>query len=628
MGKTNTPQYVKSKYVKSSTDQFLENEYGAFYAAVYYSLRKLSASNKNGVTITDVQRNIGRGAKRKDIGCILQTASWSKRVSDYRYVFFDAEEEERKRKKMESAIKEVENDFMAWLPSYCTPGTIKDIKNSYNAINALLLQKKVLPQPLAATNRIGQLEDALRKVEKVFGNKKMRQIAGKTISAYLTYLREKRSKISGKHNSTVPKEWIRFEYTNANEFARTVPAECKLAGVEIREKNWARVLMAIVEHEITKENPALRELYKNDIIKTRNNRPFFLKQDLGFVHCLQLSNGYWINVNHSIPVILERIHLFCLHCGYSKEQIVLFGIPRELRLSVLACESEIPDTAMNHVPTPIIEAIKKYYPNGIRFDGTVIKLLEEHAGVSISNEATETLPKVMFRRNDGLYFFTDMLCTSEQKMLLDKAGIYEALEKHGCIALSVLYEQYTNLSQEEQHGIRDERDFADYLLFLMPNIIRLSTVYKERIIRKATITSADAVEYAAKCVLTEIEKRGCVSQDELLECFPRFSPLLLNGLLEKCSDHIFPAYINDILCFQTAEAMGLDESIQQAITTIFGEIEELGLPANLDVVHALLSHSLGYNFRDSFCVPDDKTFRRIISWCYRGDCLHMWKFGN
>ncbi len=86
--------------------------------------------------------------------------------------------------------------------------------------------------------------------------------------------------------------------------------------------------MALVEHEISIENPALEVLYKKPLYANKANRLFFMKETIEGQNCSKLSNGYWININFNIPRMIEIILAFCLHCGYNKKQIVLYGVPK------------------------------------------------------------------------------------------------------------------------------------------------------------------------------------------------------------------------------------------------------------------------------------------------------------
>lgn len=127
----------------------------------------------------------------------------------------------------------------------------------------------------------------------------------------------------------VQEDWIRFDFTNAQSFERTFPAFCSIDNTEIEGKNWARILVAIVELELSNRNPALEDLYKEPLYANRANRPFFVKEKIEGLHCAELSNGYWININWSIPRLMEIIRAFCLRCGYDKKRVMLYGVPKE-----------------------------------------------------------------------------------------------------------------------------------------------------------------------------------------------------------------------------------------------------------------------------------------------------------
>lgn len=58
----------------------------------------------------------------------------------------------------------------------------------------MLLQKKIISQPLVLTTQIGQFENARKQVKKVFGGKKLRANAITLLNAYIDYLREKKQK--------------------------------------------------------------------------------------------------------------------------------------------------------------------------------------------------------------------------------------------------------------------------------------------------------------------------------------------------------------------------------------------------------------------------------------------------
>lgn len=322
---------VHTKFVRTRKDQQLKDKYPACFNDVYYALKRLCDKNGAGVTSTDVFLELGCRIKRKDILVILNGASWSKALSGARYVFYDKEKEERKKRQMDESLRKAENEFFAWLPSVIPPHALDDVKNSYKIVSSMLVQKKVLAQPLLATTQIGQVEYALKQVKRVFGGKRLRSNATRLLAAYLTYLRENKKTQPAQVESPmvdVQEDWIRFDFTNAESFEGTCPVFCSINGNSIEGKNWVVILTNIVENELKNENTALDVLYKKPLFTNRANRPFFIKERAELHRGAALSNGYWINVNWGIPRLMEIIQAFCLHCGYDKKQVVLYGAPK------------------------------------------------------------------------------------------------------------------------------------------------------------------------------------------------------------------------------------------------------------------------------------------------------------
>ena len=322
--------YKRTKFVKTSSDQRLKEQYTDTFTSVYYALKRLS-DKETTVTATDLFNALEHKIKRKDITTILSGASWAREISNAHFIFFDKEQEERKQKQMEDAIKTAESEFISWLPSAVAPSAVDEITRSYRAINTMLVQKKAITQPLVSITQIGPVENALRLSKKIFGSKKTRATAQKLLTAYLAFLREKKkpeSTLSSTPEIDVQEDWIRFDFTNSDQFERTVPAYCLFKDYQVEGRNWARILVGIVEKELEAKNTALEILYKQSLLANRKDRPFFLKKKIDGLNCSELSNGYWINVNYSIPRLMDLIQAFCLHCGYQKKDVTIFGVPR------------------------------------------------------------------------------------------------------------------------------------------------------------------------------------------------------------------------------------------------------------------------------------------------------------
>ena len=237
--------------------------------------------------------------------------------------------EERWKMNMEEKNNRVEQEFFQWLPNSVTPSVLKDIQKSYAQINALLIKAQALAQTLTSVTSIDEVESALRHTKKTFANKRLRNTAAQLLATYIVYLRERGKtpievEASQKMVEIQP-NWIKYNFKNAQSFERTAPVYCAIAGMPIEGKNWARILVDITEQELAKHNAAMDGLYKEPLITAKKGRPYLLEERIDGLHCAQLSNGYWICINYNIPRLMEMIRALCVRCGYTEEQIILYG---------------------------------------------------------------------------------------------------------------------------------------------------------------------------------------------------------------------------------------------------------------------------------------------------------------
>lgn len=227
-----------------------------------------------------------------------------------------------------------EQDFFLWLSTAVATSVLADIKKSYVQINVLLIKSKALSQALTDVTSVDEVEFALRCAKRTFANRRLRNSATQILTAYIAYLREE--DMPHDEPEDVCKafdarpDWIKFDFTNSQSFAYTLPIHCVIGGVPIAGKNWAHILIGITERELAKHNPAMGGLYKESLIASKQDRPYLLEKRLEGFHCAQLSNGNWICVNYSIPRLMEMIRVLCLRCGYTEEQIILYGAPKYL----------------------------------------------------------------------------------------------------------------------------------------------------------------------------------------------------------------------------------------------------------------------------------------------------------
>lgn len=252
--------------------------------------------------------------------------------------------EKRRVSQMADNQNDAGQDFFQWLPTAMTASVLSDIKKSYAQINVLLIKSKVLSQPLTDITSVDEVKFALQHTKRIFANRRLRYPATQILAAYISYLREKEVPHDEPEDAyegfDTRSDWIKFDFTNSQSFAYTIPVHCVIGGVPIAGKNWARILVGITERELIEHNPAMDGLHKESLITTKKDRPYLLEERLEGLHCAQLSNGNWICVNYSIPRLMEMIHVLCLRCGYTEEQIILYGAPKYLPTGAKASESK------------------------------------------------------------------------------------------------------------------------------------------------------------------------------------------------------------------------------------------------------------------------------------------------
>ena len=121
----------KTRFVKLQRDQKLKEQYPSAFKAVYYTLKYLTKTHKSGITATEVFAALDKEVLRKDITAILTGASWAKQIKKGRYVFYDKDLEDMRKKQMEEKQKAAESEFFQWLPSAVSPFVLEDIRKSY-----------------------------------------------------------------------------------------------------------------------------------------------------------------------------------------------------------------------------------------------------------------------------------------------------------------------------------------------------------------------------------------------------------------------------------------------------------------------------------------------------------------
>ncbi|MBQ3642854.1 hypothetical protein II906_13160, partial [bacterium] len=98
-------------------------------------------------------------------------------------------------------------------------------------------------------------------------------------------------------------------------------------------------------------------------------------------------------------------------------------------------------------------------------------------------------------------------------------------------------------------------------------------------------------------------------------------------LLTKRTDEVMLTKINDFLCYQSIESVQFEADISDVIKDILEDVKKLSLRPSEEILNALISVRLGYNFYEEYGITDDNTFRRIISMYYTAETKREWKSG-
>ena len=277
------------------------------------------------------------------------------------------------------------------------------------------------------------------------------------------------------------------------------------------------------------------------------------------------------------------------------------------------------------IPPNFRLTILENYSNGLRMEATSLRLLEAAANCSIDEPLQNELQQAMFRRDDGLYFFPDSITDEEsaETILRETADF---LSRFGCFDIAVEYRRCCE--RFPLRGLRDENDFADFLLFLNPRAFRVTRFCQKSVARKTGVSNKELAERLTSLLRDTILESGYVTESELLNAYPAFDSAFFRKLIEKYSDEILYAEIADAPCYQIIEDAGLDEKFSALLDDVLNEADRLSLEATPDVLNALLSIRMGANFRMEYNIPDDKTFRRVIAVRYIGATPRAWKNGK
>ena len=280
------------------------------------------------------------------------------------------------------------------------------------------------------------------------------------------------------------------------------------------------------------------------------------------------------------------------------------------------------------IPDALIDVLNKNYASGFRFDTTYVNLLSSASGVEIDGHMQSALKRMMFRRDDGIYFLIDIVAdTSTRKDIIDFADSY--LEQYGCFEIPEFYKLYED--KVNPNCIRNAEDFESFYEQIGKSGVRC--VQAPYIGNRIARYSNGAVwstfkEVAAKIVsvITE-EYYGSCNEDDLHTKFCAFSTDLLGKIIKQCAvDELIRVEINDSVCYQTFDALGLPDNFSEVLAEALERLSDIGLDPMQDALHTTLSLKLGVNFKAEYNLPDWDTYRRLIAAFYKAEPRREWKY--
>jgi hypothetical protein len=277
------------------------------------------------------------------------------------------------------------------------------------------------------------------------------------------------------------------------------------------------------------------------------------------------------------------------------------------------------------IPDQLLAVLSDSYANGFRFETTAVRLLSDRTGIEIDIALQNALKSSMYCRNDDVYFLLNTI--SDEEIRNDIVSLADCwLDKYGCFEISELYTLFANKLNSD--CISDAEDFEALYQFINKRDVRCVAYYGTRIARiQKSIPDLSADIAKSIISTTHDELCGVIDEDELKNRFSAFSAELLSKIIKQYIVEMVKTEINGIVCYQTLETLGLSDDFSDTLSDVLSRIDELDLTPSQEVLNTALSLELGVNFRNEYNIPDDRTFRHLITVYCKADPRREWKGG-
>lgn len=280
------------------------------------------------------------------------------------------------------------------------------------------------------------------------------------------------------------------------------------------------------------------------------------------------------------------------------------------------------------VPDSLIDVLNKNYTTGFRFETTYINLLSNASGVEVDEHMQSALKRIMFRRDDGIYFSLDVVSDAAmRKNIVEFADAY--LQEYGCFEIPEFYKLYED--KVNPNCIRSADDFESFYEQIAKSGVRCVRAPQigDRIARYSNGNVWGTFKEVAAKIVSVINEEyyGSCNEDDLHIKFCVFSTDLLGKIIKYCAaEELIRVEINDSVCYQTFDALGLPENFSDVLAEIMERLSDIGLEPTQDVLHTAISLKLGVNFMAEFNLPDWDTYRRLVAAFYKAEPRREWKY--
>lgn len=279
------------------------------------------------------------------------------------------------------------------------------------------------------------------------------------------------------------------------------------------------------------------------------------------------------------------------------------------------------------VPNSLIETLRQKYSTGFRFESSALKLLASAAGVELDEHMQSSLKRIMFRRDDNIYFLLDAVAdVAMRESIVEFADDY--LQEYGCFEMAEFYKKYVD--KVNPTCIRNADDFESFYEQIGKSGVRCVQAPNicNRIARYSNVSVGRTFKEVAGKIIAIIneEYRGFCNEDDLHTGFCMFSTDLLGRIIKQyAANELIRVEINDSICYQAFGTLGLPEDFSDVLAETLECLNDIGLEPTQDVLHTAISLKLGVNFKTEFYLPDWDTFRRLVTVFYKAEPRREWK---